>query len=38
MRMTRAFVVWRTYRPLVEATLLLAVLLRLVHLPLLLGD
>jgi hypothetical protein len=38
MRMTRAFTTWRTYRPLVEAALLLAVLLRLVHLPLLLGD
>ena len=38
MWMTKAFMVWRTYRPLVEATLLLALLLRLVHLPLLLGD
>jgi hypothetical protein len=38
MPMTKAFTAWRTYRPLVELTLLLAVLLRLVHLPLLLGD
>ena len=38
MPMTKAFTAWRTYRPLVEVTLLLTVLLRLVHLPLLLGD
>jgi hypothetical protein len=38
MRMTRAFTALRTYRPVVEVTLLLALLLRLVHLPLLLGD
>jgi hypothetical protein len=38
MQIPRAFETWRTYRPLVEATLLLAVLLQLVHLPLLLGD
>ena len=38
MQMTRAFAAWRTYRPVVEVTLLLALLLRLVHLPLLLGD
>jgi hypothetical protein len=38
MRINKAFMVWRTYRPLVEAALLLAVLLRFVHLPLLLGD
>jgi hypothetical protein len=38
MQITRAFSAWRTYRPVVEVTLLLALLLRLVHLPLLLGD
>ena len=38
MQMTKPFTTWRTYRPLVEVTLLLAVLLRFVHLPLLLGD
>jgi hypothetical protein len=38
MRIPRALTAWRTYRPVVEATLLLALLLRLVHLPLLLGD
>lgn len=38
MQMTQAFTALRTYRPVVEVTLLLALLLRLVHLPLLLGD
>ena len=38
MPMTKAFSTWRTWRPVVEVTLLLAVLLRFVHLPLLLGD
>jgi len=38
MQIPRTFTAWRTYRPVVEATLLLAVLLRFVHLPLLLGD
>jgi len=38
MQKTRAFTVWRTFRPIVEATLLLTLLLRFVHLPLLLGD
>jgi len=38
MQVTRAFRTWRTYRPMVEAALLLTLLLRVVHLPLLLGD
>ena len=38
MQIPRAFSALKTYRPGVEATLLLALLLRLVHLPLLLGD
>jgi hypothetical protein len=38
MQIPRAFTAWRTYRPMVEATLLLALLLHIVHLPLLLGD
>ena len=38
MQIPRAFKAWRTYRPVVEATLLLVLLLRIVHLPLLLGD
>jgi hypothetical protein len=38
MQIPRAFAAWRTYGPVAEVTLLLALLLRLVHLPLLLGD
>jgi hypothetical protein len=38
MQIPRAFSALKTYRPVLEVTLLLALLLRLVHLPLLLGD
>jgi hypothetical protein len=38
MQIHRAFSALKTYRPVLEVTLLLALLLRLVHLPLLLGD
>jgi hypothetical protein len=38
MPIPRAFRTWRAYRPVLEAALLLTLLLRVVHLPLLLGD
>jgi hypothetical protein len=38
MQIPRVFRMWTTYRPVVEAALLLTLLLRFAHLPLLLGD